>query len=139
MPKRLPDLIRRQRALEKTVAKYRDRPHDWRSVDCIRMLRSHLVAMGHKRLPKLPRYDSALGAKRALKEAGFGSVDALLDSLLPRIAPAMALPGDVLLARGDEGLGAVTLSVGLKAFGWHEDAPGATVLVLHEIAGAWRA
>ena len=138
MPK-LPDLIRRQRALEKTLAKYRGKARDWKAVDCVRMLRSHLIAMGHKKVPKLPNYNSAIGAKRALKDAGFGSIAEMLDSILPRIAPAMALPGDVLLVRGDEGFDAVTLSLGQKAFGWHEEAEGPVVLVLHEIEGAWRA
>jgi hypothetical protein len=135
----LPDLNRRHRALEKTLAKYRGRPRDWKTIDCVRMLRSHLVAMGHKKVPKLPRYSSALGAKRALKAAGFATIAEMIDSILPRIAPAMALPGDVLLVRGDEGFDAVTLSLGHKAFGWHEEAEGAVVLVLHEIEGAWRA
>lgn len=133
------DLLRRQAGLEKTLAKYRDKPFEWGRFDCVAMLRSHLVAMGHKRVPKLPGYGSATAARRALKEAGFADVAALLDSLLPRIAPAFALPGDVLTVQGDAGLDAVTISLGHKAFGWHEDAPGATTLIHREVKGAWRA
>ena len=139
MARKLPDLIRRQRALAKTLAKYRDKPIDWRRFDCVRMLRSHLVWMGHRCLPKVPKYASPHGAKRALKHAGHDGIEALLDSLLPRIAPAQALPGDIVLVAGGEGFDAIEIWLGQHAFGWHNDHPGATVLDLHEMKGAWRA
>lgn len=135
-----PELTRRKRALAKTQAKYRDRPHDWKETDCIRMLRSHLVAMGHKGLPKVPNYSTAIGAKRALTKMGFESVAQLLDSLLPRIAPARAWLGDVILMGGLEGLDTVTLYVGgNKVAGWHEDGAGMVVVTPAAIEGAWRA
>lgn len=132
------DLVRRQEALAKTMAKYRGKPFVWGKSDCMTMFRSHMVAMGVKGLPKAPEYSSALGAKRALKTMGFDTVGDLLDSLLPRIAPAAALPGDVIMVEGSDALDCVTISVGFKAFGWHEDARGATVLVHRETKGAWR-
>lgn len=115
------DLLRRQAATEKTVAKYRKRPLDFVDADCIRMLRSHLVAMGHRGLPHLPRYSSAAGGLRALRKAGFDDLEKLLDSLLPRIVPAAMLPGDVALMEGDGELDAVTICLGHKLYGWHED------------------
>lgn len=133
------DLVRRNAALAKTLKKYRGKPFVWGESDCMTLFRSHMVAMGQKGLPKSPKYSNALGAKRALKSLGFDTVEALLDSLLPRISPAKALPGDVILVEGSEGLDCVTISVGFKAFGWHEDAEGAAILVHREVKGAWRA
>lgn len=134
-----PDLVRREQALGKTLAKYRRKPFVWGETDCVLMLRSHLVAMGHRKVPKVPEYGTALGAKKALKAAGFESVEAMLDSLLPRIAPAMALPGDVLALQGEEGLDAIMISVGYKAAGWHETTDGMAIVIPLEVKGAWRA
>lgn len=134
-------LVRRQRALLKTMNKFKERPFAWGENDCASLFRSHIVAMGHKKAPKIPKYDTALGAKRALKEMGFESMEELVDSLLPRIAPAQALPGDVVLMGGPEGevLDAVVISVGGKVFGYHEDGEGGAVVITpNEIKAAWR-
>lgn len=138
MKKAVPDLIRRQRALDKTMKRYRDVPFEWGKSDCMTMFRSHMVAMGNRKIPKQPKYSTALGAKRALTEMGFETVEALLDSLLPRIPPASALPGDIILAPGSEGLACLTICVGQKAFGWHEDETGAVVMRHRQTVGAWR-
>jgi hypothetical protein len=132
------DLVRRQEAVAKTIAKFRDKPFVWGEQDCGKLLLSHLAAMGHKKLAKPGRYKDALGARRALTAMGFETVEDWLDSLLPRIAPAAALPGDIVVVQGDAGLDCITISVGFKAFGWHEDAPGATILIHREVKGAWR-
>lgn len=135
-----PDLVRRQKALSKTMAKYRGVPFEWGKADCVKMLRSHLVAMGHKKLPKQPDYSTAVGAKQALKEMGFDSVAALLDSLLPKIAGAYALPGDIVLMGGLYGLDTVAISTGGgKVAGWHQDGTGVVVVDPEEIKGVWRA
>lgn len=136
---RKPDLVRREQALTKTLGKYRDKPFVWGVTDCVLMLRSHLIAMGHRKVPKVPEYETALGAKKALKAAGFESVEAMLDSLLPRIAPAQALPGDVLALQGEDGLDAVMVSVGYKAAGWQQEVEGMAIVIPLEVKGAWRA
>lgn len=134
------DLIRRQHALEKTIRKYRGKPFVWGETDCVAMTRSHLVAMGHKKLPKPPKYSDAAGARRALKEMGHGSVAALLDAHLPRIRPAEALPGDLVLLQGTAGMGSVDLCLGQKLAGWIEGHKGfVTNIIPLEIEGAWRA
>lgn len=120
MPAPLPDLLRRQRALARVMTKYRGRPLDWAQADCVRMARTLLVAMGH-RVPKLPRYATLPGAARALKATGHDSVEALLDGLLPRIAPAAMLPGDLALMEGDGAFDAIALCLGQKLWGWHQD------------------
>lgn len=135
------DLLRRQRALEKTMGKFRKRPFKWGSSDCASLLRSHLVAAGHRKVPKIPSYSTALGAKRAVEKMGFETMEALLDSLLPRIPEARMMPGDIALMGGPEGspLDAVVISVGRKVFGYHEDGEeGAVVITPNELKGVWR-
>lgn len=136
------DLLRRQAALEKTLRKYRGRAIDWREVDCVRMLRSHLVAMGARGLPRLPRYSTPVGALRALRGAGFESLEALLDATAARIAPAAALDGDVVLGAGDVHFQAVGLHVAHKIWGWHQDngcSEPIAIVVTGPLIGAWRA
>ncbi|QQN73959.1 hypothetical protein [Croceicoccus sp. YJ47] len=132
------ELLRRKEAVEKTLAKYRDKPFDWRrGQTCLHMLRFHLRLMGHAPEP-LPRVRSAIGARRALNLRGWQDVGDMLDAMLPRIAPAAMLLGDVASFRSDDGFGAITINLGGKVMGWHEDAPGMTALEPVEIAGAWR-
>jgi hypothetical protein len=133
-------MLRRNAALEKTTRKYRDKHFVWGKYDCLKMARSHLVAMGRKRLPKMPHYQSPLGAKRALTKAGHQSLESLFDALLPRIAPAFMLAGDICVVEG-EGMQCVMICVGKKIFGWHEDAPTPVNVVPYQdqIIAAWRA
>ena len=49
------DLLRRQAAVDATLAKYRKRAVDFKTADCIRLARFHLLQMGHKP-PPLPQY-----------------------------------------------------------------------------------
>lgn len=131
------DLERRQAALEKTIAKYRGRRLDFRSADCVRMVRYHLLQMGHKP-PKLPRYGSAIGARRALSQAG--GLMSVFDAILPRIAPARMLPGDIAVLPGDGGDAAVIL-LEYKFMGWFQDSdePLNLVVDLSALTAAWRA
>ena len=133
------DMLRRNAALQKTVNKYRGKAFAWGKFDCVNMARSHLVAMKHRKLPKLPRYKNALGAKRALKKMGHNSLESLFDSLLPRIAPAEMLPGDIVMMEGEETFDAISISTGYKTFGWHGDTDKTVIMVPLEIKAAWRA
>lgn len=133
-----PELVRRQRALAYAVEKYRGRAADFRSADCVRMARTLLVRRGH-RPPALPRYASQAGALRALKQAGFDDLTALFDSVLPRIAPAAMLSGDIGVMAAPGGIGAAVLYVGNgRVFGWHEDAAEAVMMDAERIDAAWR-
>lgn len=132
-----PDLLRRQDALTRTKDRYLGRPFAWGSADCIKMGRFHLRAMGH-RPPPAPAYRSAVGAKRALVGTGHETIVALLDSMLPRIAPAEMLPGDILTLDGTEHFEALAICVGRKALGWHEGAEGAVFYTPLKINAAWR-
>lgn len=131
------DLEQRRIATEATMAKYRDRTLDFKTADCIRMVRYHLLQRGHKP-PPLPQYRSLIGARRALDKAG--GMAAIFDGLLPRIAPARMLLGDICIVPGDGG-DAAMICVGYKFWGWHQDHDGPVnnVIDLNNIGGAWRA
>lgn len=150
------DLIRRQRALEATLARFRGKPFKLGRFDCIKAARFHLLKMGHSRLPAAGSYSTAIGAKRSLgaaigKIAGEKSeqpsLDQLFDALLERIPPAAMLPGDLALIPEDEdggvGLGGtIVISVGRKWVGWHPDAEDFAVIdpaVDQPFLAAWRA
>lgn len=130
------ELLRRHAALEATLAKYRGKKLDFKTADCVRMARFHLLKMGHKP-PKLPHYSSLTGALRALRKAG-GMV-AVLDRILPRIPYALMAPGDLAVLEGDHEMDAVVICVGHKVIGWHEDADEMVNLIPREIKAAWRA
>lgn len=139
----IPELIKRQRALAKTMARYRGRPFEWGRFDCVAMARAHLTHMGHRNLPKLPRYRDAVGAMRAMKAQGWGSLAEMLDALLPRVIPAMMWSGDlVLLPNPDSKFDALAINVGHKVWGWHDAnglvEPVPVITGNGEILGVWR-
>lgn len=135
------ELERRRVATEKTLGRFRGKVFAWKTgVHCVRLAHQHLKNMGHKP-QSLPRVRSPLGAKRALQQNGWGSVEAMLDSMLDRIAPAEMMLGDLAIVPGDGGLDAIFVCAGpLKVFGWREDAPALVLLDigLDELTGAWR-
>lgn len=137
----LPPLEKRRAATEKTLARYRHKAFDWQAgITCVHMARYQMRNMGH-RPQGLPRFRSALGAKKALRERGWQSVTDMLDSMLPRIAPAQMLIGDLAAVPGDNGLDSIMICAGpQRLFGWHEDAEGIVVLGvrLDEVSAAWR-
>jgi len=99
---------------------------------------TQLRNLGH-RPPPIPQFRSPLGAKRALLKEGFGTITDLLDALLPPIAPASALVGDLATLEGDDGFDAIVVYAGGKWLGWHPDDPsGVKPLTVLKIKGAWR-
>lgn len=135
-----PELLRRQKALAKVLLKYEGKPFRRGVIDCVPMLRTHLVAMEHKRLPKIPIYRNAAQAKRALAERGWANLEQMLDSMLPRIPYAAALVGDVVLVRGADDLDAIALKISArKVVGWLGGYDVMVKYTPHETIGAWRA
>jgi len=145
--KQVPDLIRRQRALTATMEKFGGSELDFVNADCGKLARYHLAQMGHRGLPPVEGYSDAAGAKRHLKGLGFRNLEQLFDSLLPRIAPAYMLPGDIAVVQPEPGapawqVGTVVISVGRKFLGWHPDHPVLAVIepALDEpFVAAWKA
>ena len=132
-------MFERMSALQKTADKYRGRAFAWGETDCVKMARSHLRNMGH-RPPKMPAYRSAIGARRALASTGHDTLEALIDSLLPRIAPAEMLAGDLALLPGEAPFDALAICVGRKLMCWREDVDEMVMLSVRgdEIKAAWR-
>ena len=129
MTRKTPPLIRRQKALQSTMDRYRVRSFDWKTgATCVHMLRHHLKAMGHK-VPAVPKVDGPIAAKRELRARGWASIEAMLDDLLEPIAVAAMLPGDVSIVPGDDGLEAVYISLGSTAIGY---ADGVSVVAFAE-------
>lgn len=136
-----PELERRRIVTTKTMARFRNKEFDWRyQRTCAHLARYQARAMG-KRLPKVPRFRSAVGAKKGLAMLGHDSLIGLLDAHLERIAPAEMRVGDLCAVPGTQGLDAVFINVDLrKIAGWREDEPRLVVLAvsLDEIEAAWR-
>ncbi len=139
------NLALRQAATEKTLARFRAKPFSWSGANCIRLARTQAANMGHK-LPPVPRFRSALGAKRALAARGAESVTQLLDQHFARLpGPAFAWLGDLLVLPGDPALGleAVGIADGQgNVWCWSEqrDEGGLTALLTVNSAAiaAWR-
>lgn len=138
------ELERRVAATEATKARFEGKPFDWRgSATCIHLVRFHAAQMGHK-VPIVPRFRSALGAKKALLATGCESLPDYMDKHFPRIAPAQMLVGDVAAFPGEGGMDALYVYGQLRAFlGWHEDAPDCQVVRVSDegyrlCVGAWR-
>lgn len=138
---RMPAAERRRRATEATLNRYRGKAMSWQDgITCVHMARYHLRQMGH-RPPGMPRFRSALAARRALADRGWSSTTEMLDSLLKRIPPAAMLPGDLATVAGEGGLDAIVICAGPgRVFGWREDAAELVVLGVKagELSAAWR-
>lgn len=135
-----PALIERANATRITMAKYRNKPFDWRGRStCLHMARFHLRQMGHTP-PPVPDIRSAIGAQRALKRHGFADIASLLDSILPRITPASMLVGDLAIMEGDDAFDSIVISAGGKLLGYHADDPSGikALLATQTPTGAWR-
>lgn len=135
-------LTDRARLARRTVDRFGKRPFGFGKNDCIAMAHFHLTGAGVK-VPALPPYRSALGAKKALASRKCESIEALIDKTrLVRIAPAQMLIGDIATLQGDL-FSAVVIHCGDMAFGWHEGGdthglPLPTMMVPHEYIAAWR-
>jgi hypothetical protein len=146
-PKKVPDLVRRNRALIAVQQQFGGKALDLGAADCVQLVRFHLVKMGHRNLPPATGYDDAVSARKVLRSMGFETLEELFDSLLPRIAPAFMLPGDVAVVAAEEGapaweVGTVVISIGRKFLGWHPDADCLAIIdpkIPRPFVAAWRA
>lgn len=134
-------MIARVAAVEATIARFKDKPLKLGTDDCVRMAAFALRKQGVKAsLLKAGSYSSEVGARRVMKRLGYETLRDPLDALgLPRIAPAMALPGDILSLRSKEGDVALVVAVGNgRVLGFWEAAGVCTVFQPLEYDAAWR-
>lgn len=139
-------LNERARGTKAVLDRFQRKPLDYeKRQTCIHLLRAQLIEFGHSP-PPVPMFRTPLSARRALRKAGFKDLAALLDSLLPRIAPARMLVGDVALFPGDDGNGgravldAVLIHGGGKMLGWRGDGQAGmgAIELGAPVLGAWR-
>jgi hypothetical protein len=133
--------VTRVAAAQATLDRYKDQPFEWGRFDCARMVAHLLRQAGYK--PNLSAggaYRSLLGAKRALKKAGYETLAEGLDALgLERIAPAAAVTGDIIEWPSENELAALGVALGNgRMVAYHPDAAGACVLQPVEFVAAWR-
>jgi hypothetical protein len=135
-------MIRRRDAAQATLDAFADKPFQWGTRDCSRLVAFHLRKLGYKvRLPASGSYRSLHGALKALKATGHATLGDALDALgLERIAPAAALVGDVMEWPSENDLAALGVALGNgRMVAYHPDAAGATTLQPVELIAAWRA
>lgn len=135
-------LILRQSAAQATIDRFQGLPLQLGKDDCVRMTIFCLKKLGVKvSLLKIGPYKTEIGAARVLKALGFDSITEAVDALgLPRIAPAMCLPGDImtLKAAGSHDV-ALAVAVGNgRVLGFWEAAGVCTVFQPLEYDTAWR-
>jgi hypothetical protein len=68
-------------------------PFDWKDNDCVRFAQGAIEAQTGEHVALPARWGTAAGAARALKR--LGGLEAVVDGILPRIAPALAMRGDI--------------------------------------------
>jgi hypothetical protein len=128
------DLNERAIATQKTLAKYRNVSFNWKGATCIHLFRYHIRNMGYKPVP-IPRFQSPVGAKRALASLGANGLIELLDTMLMRITPAQMVVGDVAVLPSSDVFDALVICAGNKFLGWHE-AGGEGLQQIEGVMGA---
>jgi hypothetical protein len=90
-------LVIRREAVEATIQRFGGKPMKWGRVDCAQIAAHNLRQLGIKTsLMKGQRYASEHAALKALRDEGFTGLAEAVDAMLPRIAPAMAIQGDLI-------------------------------------------
>lgn len=90
-------LVIRREAVEATIQRFNGKPMKWGRVDCAQIAAHNLRQLGIKTgLMKGQRYASEHAALKALRDEGFAGLAEAVDAMLPRIAPAMAIQGDLI-------------------------------------------
>ena len=137
------NLIERRDVTQQTRDMYHGEAFSWDSSDdapCVHLAHHHLAAAGHN-VPRIPSFDTPLGARRALEANGWDSVGDMLDEFLEPIAVAQMKMGDLAIIPGDDGFDAIFLCLGpLKMFGWADETglcEVAHILDLGKLTGAW--
>lgn len=132
-------LVRRVAAAQAIHDRVRGRLYKPATLDCGKMVGLHLRKLGYKvELPKVGAYKTSAGALKWLKQRGFDSLEARLDDLLPTIAPASAIVGDVLSLESTDALAALVIHMGQGQFlGFHEDTDEAVLMRPTTFGKAW--
>lgn len=132
---------RRMAAIEACQARFLNKPYEPGKRDCLKLVKHALHTVGRRvGLASRVRYSTEAGAVKALRKLGFKTlVEAVDASGLIRIAPAMALPGDVLALPSDDGIGgALMLNLGNGKVLVFSGGVCVTAALRETPIGAWR-
>jgi uncharacterized protein DUF6950 len=107
-------LVRRVEIAQEALDTFVGKPFAWGSNDCARLAALVLRRAGYKpNLAQFGDYRSDLSARRALKRRKMASVLDWIDDVgLTRIAPAAALPGDLISFPGAGGWDGLAVALG---------------------------
>lgn len=138
------DRIRREAAAKACWDRFYGKSYDPGKRDCVKLATHALIKMGHgSGVMKGLVYSSEAQGYKLMRKAGFNSLIEALDARgLPRIAPAMAMQGDIIAMQpGGENLFGAALAVAMPdrlilGFG-HETRICSTWRPLSYLA-AWR-
>lgn len=139
-------LLARVDAAQQAMDHFAGKPLVWGRTDCARLAAHVLKTLGYK--PGLSRfgdYKTELGARRALRRHGMTDTPDWLDTIhgLIRIAPAAALPGDVVGMPGAGNWTSLTICLGNgRLLGFHPEAGVGVCTVVQPLiapVAAWSA
>lgn len=131
--------VERRDATAATASIFRGVPLDFaKGATCLHLVRQQLVAFGYGP-PEIPNFRTHHGAVKALRKSGHKSLESLIDTLLPRIAPARMRVGDIAMLPGAPPFGALVLCAGGKVLGWHGEGELGLVNIIPEVPyiAAW--
>lgn len=134
-------MLKRAAATQACMDRFNGKPYDAAMRHCGKLAAHAMHKMGRKApLLTASRHKTEAGAIKYLKRTGFASLVELMDAMgLERIAPAAALPGDIIGLPSGDAFGcslAVALGDGL-VLGLVEGG-GFQPLVPHQFVAAWR-
>lgn len=96
-----PEIIRRITTAQKSIDQFLNQPFAWGSNDCVRLIDFTLQNAGLKsHLTKVAAYNDYRTARLAMRKAGVSKLETYLDKHFERIAPATALPCDIICYEG---------------------------------------
>lgn len=131
------DLVKRMRATQKTVDKFKGKTFRDGTADCIQLVLLHARHMGRR--IAVPKYKDPKGAAAVLRKLGFRSLGKAMDHHFERIDPHQVLLGDFIETPGQNGFSSLMVALGNgRTLGFHEDVPHADILQPLMISGAWR-
>ena len=135
-------MIRRAAAAQACIDRFNGKPYEAGKRDCIKLAGHSMHRLGRRvGLTKGLRYSSEAGGLRAMRKLGFKDLAEAVDAAgLERIAPAAALPGDIiaLAAEGESAFGcALTVAVGNGRVLGFQNGVGVVMQPLAYLA-AWR-
>ena len=107
------EIERRVATAQATLDRFKDRPMRLGRNDCVRMAAFHLRKLGHRVvLPPSGAYASVRSGLRELEARGYKCLADALDSFgFARIAPAAAVPSDILMLPAVDRLGALVIAL----------------------------